>query len=134
MGDEMGFRRKIADRKVVVGGVASFLSACSTVPEGAPGLVRRVDVDYAKFGACAFDALDRIWPNQIRLIDLRGTETIRLFMEVTTNGPLGVLTVRQIEVTVKKAGENKATVAIGTRALTSEEQAWGRIEQCAGTK
>ncbi|CAM5769928.1 hypothetical protein [Bosea minatitlanensis] len=107
------------------------LAGCSTVPEGAPSLVKTVGVDYAKFGACAFDAMDRIWPNQIRLVDLRGTETIRIFMEVTTNGPMGVLTVRQIEVTVKKTGENRSTVAIGTRALTSEEQAWSRIEACA---
>lgn len=112
--------------------IAALVSACSTVPEGPPGFVKKVDVDYARFGACAFDALDRVWPNQIRMVDLRGTETIRLFMEVTTNGPMGVLTVRQIEVTVKKSGENRSTVAIGTRALTSETQAWSRIEACAG--
>lgn len=118
-------------RPALLAGTVISLAACSTVPEGAPGLVRTVSVDYAKFGACAFDALDRVWPNQIRLVDLRGTETIRLFMEVTTNGPLGVLTVRQIEVAVRKTGENRSSVAVSTRALTSEEQAWSRIASCA---
>ena len=106
-------------------------SGCSTVPEGPAQFVRMVDVDYAKFGACAFDALDRVWPNQIRLVDLRGNETIRVFMEVTTNGPLGVLTVRQLEVAAMKAGEGKSRIEIHARAGSWPEQAWSRIEGCA---
>lgn len=110
---------------------AMALAGCSTVPEGPAEFVRIVDVDYAKFGACAFREMERVWETSVKLVDLRGEEAIRVSFDVTTNGPLGVLTVRQLEVYVKKAGEKKSRVEIRTRAGSWPEQAWSKVEVCA---
>lgn len=107
-----------------------FLVGCSTVPEGPAEFVRMVDIDYAKFGACAFRQMEKTWPTDTKLVDLRGEEAIRVSFDVTTNGPLGVLTVRQLEVYVRKAGEGKSRVEIRTRAGSWPEQAWSKVEIC----
>lgn len=111
--------------------LSAVIAGCSTVPQGPAEFVRTVDVDYAKFGACAYREMDKVWPNSIRLVDLRGEETVNVYFEVTTYGPLGVLTVRQFEIVAKKAGEGKSRVEIRTRAGSWPEQAWSKIEICA---
>jgi hypothetical protein len=118
-------------RKALAIASVALIAGCSTVPEGSAEFVRLVDVDYARFGACALRAFENTWPTDTKYLDLRGEEAIRVSLEVTTNGPLGVLTVRQLEVYVRKAGENKARVEVRARAGSWPGQAWSRIESCA---
>lgn len=111
-------------------GFAAALAACSTVPEGNAQFTREVDVEYTRFAACAFQKLEETWPNEIRLVDLRGDNAVRVSFDVTTYGPLGVLTVRQLEAYVRKLTDKRSRVDIRTRAGSWPEQMWSKIESC----
>lgn len=110
--------------------LALTLAACSTVPEGEVQFSREVEVEYTRFAACAFQKLEETWPNEIRLVDLRGDNAVRLSFDVTTYGPLGVLTVRQLEAYVRKLADRRSRVEIRTRAGSWPEQMWSKIESC----
>ena len=111
-------------------GLAATVAACSTVPEGDVQFTREVEVEYSRFAACAFRKLDEVWPSEVKLVDLRGENAIRIAWEGITYGALGVIPIRQMEAYVRKIGESRSRVEIRTRSGSWPEQTWSKIESC----
>ncbi len=119
--------------------------SCSRSPRACPDrrcapaaaeIHRRVAVDYARFGACAYQALDRAYPGYIRYADLRGADTIQITHGGQSAGWLFTVDVSAFSMEIRKAGKGADVVIRSKGSLlgpdSQGEDAWKEIAPCAG--
>src|SRR5215203_4969372 len=101
--------------------LAAGLASCTTPPDE-PVLSENLKGDYTQIGACAFTRLDRKnTPGTVKMVDLRGTNTIRIYFDATTTGPISSATFRHWDFELVKASEN--TTRLEMRATPT---VWGK--------
>ncbi|GJD58686.1 hypothetical protein [Methylobacterium dankookense] len=110
------------------------LSIAAAAPAAAAPFVRTVTVDHARFAACAFSVLDREYPDQITLTDLRGLETIRIVGTITAVGLISSSTQRWLEMEIRKAGKGAVVEVQPKFTIFGDDhyaqRTWKEIQGC----
>lgn len=116
--------------------VTIAIVACLVAAPAAAEIHRRVAVDYARFGACAYQALERAYPGYIRYADLRGADTIQITHGGQSAGWLFTVDVSAFSMEIRKAGKGADVVIRSKGSLlgpdSQGEDAWKEVAPCAG--
>lgn len=112
------------------------IAVCLAAAPASAEIRRRVAVDYAKFGACAYQALERAYPGAIRYADLRGADTIQINHTAQSAGWLFTIDLSAFSMEIRKAGKGADVLIKSKGSLlgpdSQGEDAWKEIAPCAG--
>lgn len=114
-------------RKVIL--AAALVGGCATTPQGSVEVSKTIDVEYSKFGACAYRALLE-YGTTPKMADLRGDESIIISL---TNPTAFTGELTEVEFNIKKTAAQQTRVDIRTRfgMQRYSERHWQIIEKCS---
>ena len=114
--------------------LCAALSGCVMTPNNsqAPS-VRNSPKDYQVVAACAYTALDRIYPTQIRLTSLPGANQARITSEFGVSGLIDS-TNRVVDMTIEKTPSGSRIAILGASTVYGPEfyanRTFGEISAC----
>lgn len=118
-------RRACAMAAIVLGAVCPAL---------ADPFVRSVSASYDQFAACAFQILDREYPTQVQLTDLRALGAIRITAQETAVGVVGSSATRWLDMEVRRAGKGSVVEIRSAPTIFGPnhyaERTWREIRSC----
>jgi hypothetical protein len=113
---------------------AAGLLLCLTSTAGLADFRRTVLVDHAKLGACTYSTLERIYPSQVRYVDLRAASTIKLTLEDTAVGLFSSASTRLMDMEIRQVGKAAEVTITGFPTVWGAdhyaERTWKEIQGC----